>query len=40
MHNLRFIRRRFPEAYLMIVSMLVLIFGALLVVGIGVFFVR
>jgi hypothetical protein len=40
MHNLRSIRRRFPDAYPMIVSMLILIFLALLVVGIGVLFVR
>ncbi len=40
MHNLRFIRHRFPNTYPAIVSMLVLIFLALLVVGIGVLFVR
>ena len=40
MHNLRFTRRRFPDAYPVIVSTLVLIFLALLVVGIGVLFVR
>ena len=40
MHNLKFLRRRFPTSYPLIVVMLFLLLFALLVVGFGMLFVR
>jgi hypothetical protein len=40
MHNLKLLRRRFPTSYPVIVVMLSLILLALLVIGVGVLFVR
>ena len=40
MHNLKFLRRRFPTSYPLIMVMLFLLLFALLVVGFGMLFVR
>ena len=40
MHNLKFLRRRFPTSYPLIMVMLFLLTLALLVVGFGMLFVR
>jgi hypothetical protein len=40
MHTLKLIRRRFPNSYPVIVSTLLLVVLALLVIGIGMLFVR
>jgi hypothetical protein len=40
MHNLKFLRRRFPTSYPLIMVMLFLLLFALLDVGFGMLFVR